>query len=125
MKKLSMLAAVALLGFGCGSVQDEVKKPEPVAETCTDAPGKVHVILTNDAGAAICRAEAAMSLQNGQEGSQSARNLGEVDGKKMCGFVFDAAGSATIKAPGMGEAKVSWSQPGKCQTNEVKVTLKN
>ncbi|MCA9525173.1 MAG: hypothetical protein KC549_02610 [Myxococcales bacterium] len=124
MKKFSMLAAVALLGFGCGSVQDEVKKPEPVAETCTDAPGQVHVILTNDAGQAICRAEAQMKLQNGQEGSQSARTLAEADGKKTCGFLFDAAGSATINAPGMGEAKVSWSQPGKCQVNEVKVTLK-
>jgi len=122
MKHFGMLAAVALFGFGCGSVQDETKKAEPAKAECTDAPGKVFIVLMNDAGKSVCNASAEMELANGQKGS---KNAGALDGAGdgACGFEFGPGGSATVKAAGFGPKTVSWDQPAKCQTNTIKVTL--
>ncbi len=124
MKVFGLLAVVVGFGFGCGSVQDETKKAPAAKAECKDVPGKVLIVLANDAGASICSGSAEIDLATGQKGSMAVGKLGQVEGAEACGLEFTATGTADIKAPGFSEAKASWTVPGTCETNVVKVTLK-
>ena len=124
MKLFGLLAVVVGFGFGCGSVQDETKKAPPAKEECKDAPGKVQLVLANDAGAPVCSGTVDIDMSSGKKGNMAVAKLGMIDGAEACGLEFTEGGNADIKAPGFSDTKASWTVPGKCEVNVIKVTLK-
>jgi hypothetical protein len=118
-------AGIVTLGLGlaaCGS--DPKPAPaEPEAPKCTDAPGKIFIQVSTVDGASVCGGSTAtVKWGDGKESAVKLQTV-EKDGKTVCGFTTDKAGSLTVNANGFNPGAASWKAPAKCEERTIQVKL--
>ena len=115
--------AIAAMAVGMAACGSEPKKADPApAATCTDAPGKVMVIVGTKDGKQLCNGNVTVKWADGKESAMKLQSM-EYKGKSECGFTATKAGSATIKANGFNNGSASWKAPATCEERVVEVKM--
>lgn len=114
------VAAMAIGLAACGSDPKKVEAPPP--ETCTDAPGKITIVVGTQDGKQLCNGAVSVNWSDGKESAMKLQPV-QHKGKSECGFVVTKAGNASITANGFNDGKASWKAPATCEDRVIEVKM--
>lgn len=118
--RLLAVAAMAFTVAACGS--DPKKAPPPPEATCTDAPGKLTIVVGTKDGKQLCNGNVTVKWGDGKESAMKLQPV-QYQGKSECGFVVTKAGKATVTANGFNDGKASWKAPDVCTDGSLEINL--